>query len=179
MTDKKSILKLEIFNTLFILIAGVLLHFTYEWSGNNQLIGVFSAINESTWEHLKILFFPMFITTIIGFIYSKNIVSNYLCVKTKALFISLAFIVIFFYTYTGVIGTNISFLDIGSFVVAILIEAIYTVKNVSNQKQCNNLLSLGIWIVLGILFITFTFYPPHIGLFKDPINDTYGISNKK
>lgn len=65
MTKQKNILKLELFNTIFILISGVILHFTYEWSNNNQLIGTFSAINESTWEHLKLLFFPMFITTIL------------------------------------------------------------------------------------------------------------------
>lgn len=178
MKKQKNILKLEIFNTLFIIIFGVLLHFTYEWSNNNQLIGTFSAINESTWEHLKILFFPMLITTIIGYFYSKDFIPNYLCVKTKSLFLSLIFIVVFFYTYTGIIGTNFAIINIGSFIFAILLAELYTIKSVTNYLDCNNLFSLCIWIILGILFIIFTFYPPHIGLFKNPVTNTYGIFNK-
>ena len=179
MTKQKNILKLELFNTIFILTTGVLFHFTYEWSHNNQLIGAFTAINESTWEHLKLLFFPMFLTTIIGYIYSKNIVSNYLCVKTKALFLSLSFVVVFFYTYTGIIGTNFGFINIGSFIVAILLEEFYTIKSVRNDTDCNNFFWISIWIILAILFIVFTFYPPHIGLFKDPITNSFGIFHKK
>ncbi len=179
MSTQKKIFKLELFNTLFILITGVILHFLYEWSNNNPFIGTFSAINESTWEHLKLLFFPMFITTIIGYIYSKKIVSNYLCVKTKALLLSLSFIVVFFYTYTGIIRANFGFINIGSFIMAILLEEFYTIKSVSNYLDCNTIFWVGIWIILAILFIIFTFYPPHIGLFKDPITNSFGIYNKK
>ena len=50
---------------LFISVLGVLLHFTYEWSGDNPIVALFSAVNESTWEHLKLLFFPMLLLTII------------------------------------------------------------------------------------------------------------------
>ena len=42
---------------IFAMILGSLLHFTYEWSNENSFVGSFSAINESTWEHLKLLFF--------------------------------------------------------------------------------------------------------------------------
>ena len=51
----------------FIIIAaiGALLHFTYEWSNNNSLIATFSTVNESTWEHLKLAFFPILIFGII------------------------------------------------------------------------------------------------------------------
>ena len=67
MTKKSSILKFEIISTIFIMIAGTLLHFTFEWSNNNPIVGTFSAVNESTWEHLKLLFFPMLISSIIIF----------------------------------------------------------------------------------------------------------------
>lgn len=33
---------------LFISVLGVLLHFTYEWSGDNPIVALFSAVNEST-----------------------------------------------------------------------------------------------------------------------------------
>ena len=56
---KISLRKFEIISTFFAIALGTLLHFTFEWSGNNPVVGIFSAVNESTWEHLKILFFPM------------------------------------------------------------------------------------------------------------------------
>ncbi len=67
--DSKKILKYQIFSAIFAIILGTLFHFTYEWSGNNAFIGAFSSINESTWEHLKLTFFPMLITTIIRIFY--------------------------------------------------------------------------------------------------------------
>ena len=66
---KNIILKFIIFSGIFVMILGTLLHFTYEWSGNNTFVAAFSAVNESTWEHLKLLFYPMFLTTIIGYFY--------------------------------------------------------------------------------------------------------------
>lgn len=49
-------LKTNLFRFIFISVLGVLLHFTYEWAGDNAVVGLFSAVNESTWEHLKLLF---------------------------------------------------------------------------------------------------------------------------
>ena len=81
MPKKSFILKFEIISTIFIMIVGTLLHFTFGWSNNNPLVGTFSAVNESTWEHLKLLFFPMLISTIIGFSYKGKVIPNYLCAK--------------------------------------------------------------------------------------------------
>ena len=60
-----KLIKAELIVILFSLVLGTLLHFTYEWSGENLFVGSFSAVNESVWEHLKLVFFPMLITTII------------------------------------------------------------------------------------------------------------------
>ena len=89
MKIQKSIFKFQIISTIFVIILGTLLHFTYNWSNNNPLVGIFSAVNESTWEHLKLIFFPMLITIVIGTIYYKDDYENYLCTKTKGLLISL------------------------------------------------------------------------------------------
>ena len=172
---KNKLMGFEIFSIIFVVFLGTLLHFTYELSNNNMLVGLFSAINESTWEHLKLLFFPMLIVTVIGSIYFKNIYPNYLCVKVRSIIIGLLFIIIFFYTYTGIIGSNYPVLDISSFVIAVMISDLYTYINVINNKNCNKLLSIIVLITLTILFIIFTYNPPIINLFKDPITNTYGI----
>ena len=77
---------MSILSAVFISVLGTLLHFTYDWFGNNPIIGVFSAVNESTWEHLKLLFFPTLIVTIIGAIYYKGRIPNYVCARLKGLF---------------------------------------------------------------------------------------------
>lgn len=169
----KSILKLEIINTIFIFILGVFLHFSFELSNNNVLVGVFSAVNESVFEHLKLIFFPMFLTTIFGSFYLKKDYPNYLAIKVKGIILSLAFTIIFFYTYAGIIGTNIAIIDIASFFVSVILGEFYVYRN--RNKSSNNLIGLVLLIVLFLSFIVFTFYPPKIGLMKDPITNTYGI----
>lgn len=121
--SKNKLLRFQIFSVIFTWILGTILHFTYDWSNQNAIVGAFSAINESTWEHLKLLFFPMLITTIIGYFYlkPKEEYKNFLCAKTIGILVALVFVVIFFYTYTGVIGTNFAILDIGSFFVGVFL----------------------------------------------------------
>lgn len=140
-----------------------------------MFVASFSAINESTWEHLKLLFFPMLISIIIGSLFFRN--SNYICVKTKGLLLGLSFIVIFFYTYTGILGYNIPILDIGSFIVAVLISEYYTYKNFK-YENCNNFIYWIILTVLSLAFITFTYRTPKIGIFKDPVSGSYGIKER-
>lgn len=177
MKNKISLKKFEIISTIFIIAIGALLHFTFEWSNNNPIIGTFSAVNESVWEHLKILFFPMLVTTIIGYFYYKDI-PNYLCSKTKGILLSLSFIIVFFYTYTGIIGTHFAIVDIISFIVAIIIGEIYTYKKIKSNIPCNNLISIITLIILTFSFIIFTFKTPHIEIFKDPSTKTYGIATQ-
>lgn len=175
--DKRiSLKKFEIFSTIFTIVVGTLLHFTFNWSNNNSFVGIFSAVNESTWEHLKILFFPMLITTIVGYFYYKDI-PNYLCNKTKGILLSLLFIVVFFYTYSGILGTNYAIINILSFIFAIIIGEVYFYRQIKLNTSCNLLLSIIILLGLTLSFFIFTFIPPQIGLFIDPVNQTYGIDN--
>lgn len=173
--NKKSLFTFEILSTIFIFIVGTILHFTYAWSNNNYFVGIFSAINESTWEHLKLIFFPMLLMILIGNKYLKKEYPNYLCTKTKGLLLGISFIVIFFYTFSGIIGKNIGIINISSFFIAVLLGEFYTYKKLQENKCCSNSLGSIILLVLTISFITFTFYPPHIGLFKDPVSGTFGI----
>lgn len=167
--------KYEIFSFIFILIFGVILHFSYEWSNNNLFVGSFSSVNESVWEHLKLIYFPTLITIIIGSIYNHENYTNYLSAKTKGLLSSLVFTVVFFYTYTGILGYNIAFIDISSFFIAVLIGEFVSIKNMIYKTKDNFTTSIIILIFLFLSFIIFTYFPPKIGLFKDPITNTYGI----
>ena len=45
-------------STAAIGLAGAGMHFVHEHSGCNPIVGFFGAVNESAWEHLKIMLWP-------------------------------------------------------------------------------------------------------------------------
>ena len=174
----KKVRNFQIFSTIFTFIVGTLLHFTFELSGSNLKFAIFSAINESTWEHLKLLYFPMLLSTIFGIILFKNRIPNFLCSKTIGLLTSMCFTIIFFYTYTGVLGNNIAFIDISSFFIATLLGEYVGYKLILSKFNCNNKVSIIVLLALFISFLVFTYFTPNIGIFKDPITGQYGIIKK-
>ena len=172
---KNKIKNYQIFSIWFTLILGSLLHFTYKISGENRLVAIISAVNESTWEHLKLLYYPMLLTVIIGYFYIGKEIPDFICSKTIGILIAMAFTVIFFYTYTGVIGKNIAIIDILSFFIATIMGEFIAYIFMINKFKCNNIISIIILIVMFICFATFTYHTPKIGIFKCPVTGKYGI----
>lgn len=173
--DKNKIRNYQIFSAIFVCILGTLLHFTYELSGENSIIASFSAVNESVWEHLKLLFFPMLLTTIVGYFYVGKNMPNFLCSKMIGIITAMLFTVIFFYTYSGILGKNIAIIDISSFFVATILGEYVAYKLMNSTFKCNNKIAIIVLIVIGICFIAFTYSAPKQGIFKDPISEEYGI----
>ena len=82
-------------------LGGTLLHFLYDWTGGSILVSPFSEVNESTWEHMKLLFWPMFLFALVQRLFFKN-QKNYWCVKLIAILLGLALIPVLFYADNGV-----------------------------------------------------------------------------
>lgn len=166
---KEKIKRFHIISFILVSILGTLLHFTYEWSGESTFVGFFSAVNESTWEHLKLIFFPMLLTTVIGYFYIGKENANYICGRTKGILAGIIFIISFFYTYTGVLGENIAIIDIASFFIGVIIAELvsYNIINLENYN-CNKTISILSLILLFICFVIFTYNAPNLGIFKDP-----------
>lgn len=165
----------QIFSVIFACIVGTLLHFTYEFFCENMLVASFSAVNESVWEHLKLLFFPMLFTTIIGYFYIGKNALNFLCSKLLGIIISMLFIIIFFYTYTGIMGKSIVFIDIASFFVAVILGEYLAYKLIISNFKCNNIIAIIILTIILICFVVFTYLTPKIEIFRDPVTNQYGI----
>lgn len=165
----------QFFSIIFTFILGTILHFTYKLSNKNKIVAVFSSVNESTWEHLKLLFFPMLLTIIIGYFYIGKDIPDFICAKTIGIITAMIFTVTFFYTYTGILGKNIAIIDISSFFIAVVLGECTTYKLIKSGFVCNNLISIIVLAIITISFIVFTFYTPKIGLFKDPVTKDYGI----
>ncbi len=173
--DKNKIRNYQIFSTIFTFILGTLLHFIFEWSGENIIVASFSAINESVWEHLKLLYFPMLLTLIIGYFYIGKNAPNFLCSKTIGIITSMLFTIIFFYTYSGILGKNIAIVDISLFFVTTILGEYVAYKLMNSMFKCNNKVAILVLILIGICFIIFTYSTPKIGIFRDPITEQYGL----
>lgn len=154
---------------IFVSVIGTLLHFAYSLSGNNFAVGLFTPVNESIWEHTKLLFFPMLIYSLY---FSKKIKDDYHCVLSAMNLGALSgvlLIIVLFYTYSGIIGDNIAFADIAIFYISVITSFYIAYKAMLSCKIDKYNVALQILsIVLVCLFITFTLYPPNIPLFIKP-----------
>ena len=157
-------------------LGGTLLHFLYEWTGKAVFIAPFSGVNESTWEHMKLLFWPTFIFAIVQSFFFKDR-DDFWCVKLKGILLGLVLIPVLFYTYNGVIGQSPDWINIAIFFLSAAIAYIYETRQFINGRTiCKNpKLAIGTLSVIALLFIVFTFATPEIGIFKDPTTGMYGV----
>ena len=170
----------QIVGFVFTAFVGTLLHFLFDWAGGNVCIALFSAVNESIWEHLKLLFYPMLLFAIVEyFCYGKHL-TNFWCIKQIGIQTGLLLIPILYYTYTGIFGINADWLNICIF---FLVGAtVYYLETKCFQRHFASPLN-PIWtfLVMGILvllFTVFTFRPPHIPLFQDPTTGSFGFQHQ-
>ena len=152
----------HIMGFVFTLVLGTLLHFTYEWSENNLVVATFSAVNESTWEHLKLVYTPILLFSIVEyFVYGKK-KPNFILIKTMSIALAMSTIVVTFYTYSGIIGKDYLWADIATFVLAGFLGYRFSYKHL--QKEQPTIPYGNIMGLLGIFLITacilyFTFIP--------------------
>lgn len=154
----------------FATFAGTVLHFLYEWTGESILVAPFSGVNESTWEHMKLLYWPLFIFAMIQCFFYEN-KQNYWSIKFAEILIGILLIPVFFYTYNGVFGKSPDWINIAIFYLSALLVYLFewwAFQKASAQSKCQFLAFAGI-CTIGILFVAFTFMPPKIPLFQDPL----------
>ena len=173
---KRQIGLWQLFGFAVTSISGTILHFLYEWLEGARWIASFSGVNESTWEHMKLLFWPMLIYAAVQSFFMRER-EDFWCIKLRGIVLGIALIPLIFYTYNGVFGKSPDWINIAIFFVSAAIVYIYeTVQFKKEPSPCKNpTLSIAVLCAIAALFVIFTFYPPKINLFKDPLSGTYGI----
>ena len=176
---KRSIGLWELMGFGITALGGTILHFLYDWLGKALWAAPFSGVNESTWEHMKLLFWPMLVFGIIESIFFRER-EDFWCVKLRGMLAGLALIPILFYTYNGVIAKSPDFVNIAIFFISAAIAYAYETRLFNSGKvKCNSQgRAFLILLLIGALFVIFTFRTPEINIFKDPITNSYGILAK-
>lgn len=162
-----------IFNFLIVAALGTLLHFVYDWTGESPVAAVFSAVNESVWEHLKLLFWPVLLVTAFEYIFieRKRYFNGFLFSRFVGLLAGMALITTLYYTLIGVTGTELGCVNIIIFYLAVaFVFAVsgIAIKNGWFRHPASSLAAVLGFLALAILFGIFSFYPPSIGIFDDP-----------
>ena len=157
-------------------LGGTLLHFLYEWLDEAIWIAPLSGVNESTWEHMKLLFWPMLIYAIVQCRFFGDR-ADFWCIKLRGILLGLSLIPILFYTYNGTIGKSPDWLNIAIFFIAAGGSYMYELHLFKSEKaRCiSPKIAFFTLCTFGVLFIIFTFLTPEIGIFKDPLTGSYGI----
>lgn len=163
----RKINKWEIAGIFWIIIVGCLLHFTYEWSNKSLIVALFSPVNESVWEHLKLGYWALVFFMLIEYWFIKDYTKSFFLAKTIGILAMNLFIVIAFYSYTAIVKEPILIIDIGSFIVGAILCQFISLKIMKKSvSNIANKIGLIVFILIGAILILFTFYPPHLPIFK-------------
>ena len=173
---KRTVWIWELFGFALTSLLGTVLHFMYEWLDKAIWIAPFSGVNESTWEHMKLLFWPMLFYTLFQSLFFREY-KSFWCVKLRGTLIGLSLIPLLFYTYNGVIGKSPDWINIAIFFVSALAVYVYETKalytNATPRKsQRHPFICL---MIIALLFVIFTFSAPELNVFLDPLTSTYGL----
>ena len=174
--EKRYVLKWELTGIVFVFLLGALLHFLFEWSGESRVVGAFASVNESVWEHFKQGFWPMGLYLLIEFRFVRNFTNNFLTAKAIAVYLIPLVTALVFYVYTSITGEEILIVDIIIFAVAITVGQLISYKVIisSTFPRYVEYISLILILILAMILIVTTFYPPHLPIFLDGTG-FYGI----
>lgn len=165
----RKLLAYSIIGVLFVSVVGTIFHFVYEISGENYLVGLIAPVNESVWEHIKLLFFPMLLFSLLTYLPLK---SNYPCIGSAysaGIITGSLLIPILFYTYEGILGYSLLVIDVILFYVCVIIAftVVYKGAKKCTFKNYSFFLKVIIFVMASALII-FSFNPPNLNIFVPP-----------
>ena len=169
--------KLKISSVFIIFILSILSHFMYEWF-SNSIFSILFPVNESIWEHMKLLVTPVLIFSLFEYIFykRKNInFNNFLLSYVISMILGILIYLLIYLPIDAIFGHS-AFVAISLlFITFIVIEIVsYYIMRYMNFKY-SNIIGIGIILFLYIIFGYFTYNPPYNDLFYDTQNKIYGI----
>jgi len=175
---KKAIQRWEIAGIVFIILIGSLLHFVFEWAGYWRPMALVVPVNESTWEHFKLGFWPALVWALIELPFIRKQANNFGIAKAAGLLAMPIVTAALFYGYTFIMGENFLIADILTFVVAVIVGQWISMRLLTmDEIRIPWLRGLGIAIltIMTLAFLTLSYFPPRNFLFEHLDTGQYGI----
>ena len=162
--------RLELIGILFIVTLGTILHYTFDASGNLWWVGIFSAMNESVWEHLKLAFWPSLFWTIILNFFRSDKNHNFWLGRALALISTPVLIAVGFYWYTAALGHHALVYDLILFVVAIAVGQFLAILayRLNDMGTLVAKFAIALLVFEVAIFVLFSFVQPGLPIFADP-----------
>ena len=175
--------RIIIISCIISILVGIFLHFAYNLSDKNNIVGLFAPVNESTFEHLKLLFIPYTLFGILFFIAYHNKLSNIPILTFLGNIVGMFVIVTLYYfslNFPNISGavTNIVIYIIGVITSYYIFYLGLYDKEFYNETKESNIIGVCALTLLFTLFVTKTYSPIKTLLTIDPQTKTYGIYEK-
>lgn len=172
--------KIKLISVYVVFILSFFSHFVYD-AFPNSFFSLLFPVNESIWEHMKLIITPVLIYGIIEYIIYKRkkiTYNNFLFSYSIAIVIGIIIYLIIYLPIHYMFGHNLLFSIALLFIIFILIEFIsYKIMKYKEIKH-SNLIGTLIILLMYFLFGVLTYYPPKIDLFYDTQSKSYGIKNR-
>lgn len=176
----RRILIIEAITAIVAIGLGFLFHFTFEFLNSSKVAAPFFPVNESVWEHLKLIFYPLILTALGEYFLLNKPYKSFIAVKTAGIWLAIIFTVFVYYIFYGIAGIKENMavtltIYILSFALEVYFVTKYLPRPVWAGKNRRNI-AIFVLVMTALLFGIFTFAPPHIQLFFDPMHKTYSLA---
>lgn len=169
--------KIKIIGIFISFIISVILHFIYGLFPNT-IISVIAPVNESIWEHMKLIITStLFFSIPEYFMYRKKDIpfNNFILSYAISNLLGIILYLLIYIPLNDIFGHKIYIAISLLFLIFILVQIIS--YYIMNYKKINYSNYIGILLIIIIYFIFgyFTYHPPKINLFYDFHNKKFGI----
>ncbi|MFA5459435.1 MAG: DUF6512 family protein [Bacilli bacterium] len=168
----------KIINVIGIFLISFLFHQLYQWFPN-RFIAIFFPVNESIFEHLKLIYSAVIFWMLIEYFILQPIKHNNLILAslTTAVATNIIFLVLFLPVYNE-IGHDLLITLIIYFIAIVLGQLIsYYILTLNTNYKILNLVSLILIPLIFTMLGYLTYHPPKTPFFYDQYQDKYGIYN--
>lgn len=154
---------------LITIIIGISAHFMYEFSGYNPVTALIAPVNESVWEHLKLLFFPFLLASVTEYFLRRPAPAAFFAARFAGVWTGMLAIIFLYYGYSGILGKNYAPVDILLFFTGIITAYCVSSKYGKKLRRRESITIFLYWTFTVLLFFIFTCFPPELPLFLPPV----------
>ncbi len=164
-----------------IVLLGAALHFVYDWTRSAGSVAWLAPVNESVWEHMKTVVFPMLLVNAVIAFMQKKPAALVVCGIGKGISLTCISILLVHYFCTGALAIrDPMIIDIVLYAVSVGIVQWFALRTTGRRPS-----RVWIWLYASVIAlwvtacIVFTYRPPRLPLFLDSKGGFYGIPGHK